>query len=107
MIVGTRIVPLGRLNEASRSVQSLIEFSRELVPRPIRHIDAVVDNQRYLVAVTLRKVKSIPYSKKSELCDGLLEGVTVRGVVNEIYDFEDLLRSVNTKKLHKYLFERE
>jgi hypothetical protein len=106
MIVGTRVIPLSKLKEASHSPQALIEFSKELVPRPIRHIDAIVDNQRFLVAIALRKIKTIPYTKRSELCESLLQDVTVRGIVNELYDFEDLLRSINTDKLYRYLFER-
>jgi hypothetical protein len=106
MIVGTRTIPLDKLREASGSVKSLIEFSNNLVPKPIRHVDAVVSNQRYLVALYLRKIKSLPYKKTVELCNGLLEGVVIKGVVNEVYDLEDLLRATDTDKLYRFLFER-
>lgn len=107
MLVGTKIIPLHELRDAATSVTALLVFSEQLVPKPLRHISAIVDNQRYLVAVTLRNIKAIPYKRRIELCEGLIRGVSVTGVVNIVHDFEDILSEVDTELLYKYIFGKE
>lgn len=107
MVVGTKIIPSNKLRQACGSVQELRAFSLKLVPRLLQHITSIVDNQRYLVAIELRKLEGIPYKRKKALTEGLLEGVSVKGTINTLVDFEDILSEVSIDKLLNAIFERE
>lgn len=107
MIVGTKTIPLGQLREACNSLSSLVRFAEQLVPKPLRHLSSIAENQKYLVAIVLRDIKSIPYKRRIELCEGLLLGVSVTGVVNVVHDYEDILAEIDTELLYQYLFKEE
>ena len=95
MLIGNKSIDLRALKQACSSPQSLLRFTEELVPEQCRHVRAIVDNQKYYVSTLVRSFKSIPYVRKTQLCSTLLQGVVVCGVCNEIFDYGDLLYSVN------------
>jgi hypothetical protein len=66
-------------------------------------VPEIVDNQRYLVAIEVRKINTLSFKYKKELYEKLLEGVTVRGTINTLIDIEDILSSVNVNKIFKLL----
>lgn len=107
MIVGTKAIPLDKLRSECRSIDSLRAFSLSLVPRYFQHIPEIVDNQKYLVAVEVRALKSLPYAKRKYLSEGLLTGVVIRGTINTLIDSEDILASVNMSQVFKVLFKEE
>ena len=78
-----------------------------LVPRCIRHIQAIVDNQKYLAALYLRNIQSIPYNTRKQRCEELLSGISVTGVINTVTDFEDILLQVDMDLLITFLFKEE
>ena len=83
----------------------LKDYCELLVPRVIRHQRAILDNQKYLVALYVRDFKSLPYTERKELYEGLLKDVSVTGIANTVYDFEDLLSNSNIEKLARYVRE--
>lgn len=105
MIVGTKYIDQTELKSHCKNLEMLKEYCSLLVPRVIRHNLAIVNNQKYLVALYVRDFKSIPYQDRKALCEGLLKDVSITGLANEIYDFEDLIDEVNIEKLSKYLKE--
>jgi hypothetical protein len=107
MIVGTKAIPLDKLRSECRSIDSLRAFSLSLVPRYIQHVTEIVDNQKYLVAMEVRAMVTIPYKRRKELCEGLLEGVVLKGTINTIVDVEDLMASINMSQVFKVLFREE
>jgi len=107
MIVGSKVISTTDLKRATYSVESLKRFAESLVPKPIRHFPQIVDNQKYLVAIALRTMVSIPFKRRTELCEGLLEGIQVRGVLTTVIDFYDLIMAADTDLLYKALFERD
>lgn len=65
MIVGRKDIDFTKLKLACRSEDSLLRFTIDLVPTPLRHIREVVDNQKYLVA-TARAVAAIAAMAEEE-----------------------------------------
>lgn len=106
MIVGEKYLDLDALKKACVDSTTLINYTLSLIPTPVRHIRAIVDNQRYYVALHVRNFKHIPWYPRMELCNALLSGVRVQGVANELYDYKDLLAAINVETFQK-LWERE
>lgn len=107
MIVGTKNVPLDELRENATSVERLIRFSDNLVPRILRHDKRITDNQRYLVALLLRNITSIQFYKRQELAEELVKDIKITGVSNLLFDYEDLLMNSNIPKLQKYIMDNQ
>ena len=95
MLVGNKNVNIRELRNACSSPTALEQFAVSLVPEQVRHVRAIVNNQKYYVATMVRDFKSLPYARKQALCSSLLYGVTVCGVCNELFDYNDLLSAVD------------
>ena len=103
MLVGVTNLNSDELLKHCGSAESLIQYSVELVPTYFRHQKAIVDNQRYLVAVYVRNLFKNDYNKWHPLCEGLLEGVHITGTVTNLYSCTDLLEACDTEILYKYI----
>ena len=105
MIVGTKYIDRGDLFRHCKTVQMLKDYCEMLVPRVIRHDKRIVDNQKYLVlgAMYVRDSKPLPNPSRKELYEGLLEGVSITGLANCLYDFDDLIAEVDIEKLALYV----
>lgn len=95
MLVGSKNIDDKKLAAQCTSPAALMAYVYSLIPKQIAHVPEVVNNQKYLVATHVRKLKSLPYARKHSLCSSLLVGVRVCGVCNELYDYEDLIGSVD------------
>lgn len=107
MIVGIQDIQPSEVRKQCRDVESLRAYCTQLVPRVIRHDSRIVSNQKYIVALIVRDLKSIPYERRKELCEGLLEDVSIFGIANQIYDFEDIMSEVDINLLSKYILQEE
>lgn len=103
MIVGTKDVSPEEVKKHCRSAAELVRYSEQLVPRLFRHDERIVQNQKYLVALVVRDLKSIPFDTRKKLYEELLTGVAITGVANEIYDTDYLLSQVDIDKLANYI----
>lgn len=97
--MGTKEVEAHDVAMHCYDVDALRKYSDSLVPRILRHDKRIVNNQRYLIAMVVRSLVSIPYAKRKKLCEGLLEGVSISGLANEIYDYDDIILSIDVNKL--------
>lgn len=105
MIVGKKEIDYSELKSACASPDKLVQFADGLVPTPLRHLREIRDNQRYLVALQVRNIQSFSWKKKQVLCEALLQDVRVKGVVDVLYDYTDLLRVIDREAFTRYLKE--
>ncbi|MCM1440872.1 MAG: hypothetical protein NC131_16980 [Roseburia sp.] len=103
MIVGTKDVEAYEVAQHCQDVNTLRSYCDSLVPRVLRHNQKIINNQRYLIALVVRGVKSIPYSQRKKLYEGLLEGVSITGLANKIYDYDDIILSIDVDMLAQFI----
>lgn len=103
MIIGTKDVAAEDVRKHCGNVETLRQYCELLVPRILRHDKRILANQKYYVALIVRDIKSIPFDRRRELYEGLLEGVAVTGLANEIYDWEDILAQIDINKLADFI----
>ena len=101
MIVGKKNIDKAELIKRISSVSSLIEYSDSLVPDCLKYRKEIIYNQRYIVALAIRGILTIPYSDKVSLLYSLLQDVYITGVVDRIYDYEDLLDYVDEEVVER------
>lgn len=106
MLVGCRSIPSEQIQEAL-TVSQLKRLAVNSVPLLFRHIPAIVNNQKYLLALEVRKMYKGDYNKWHPLCTGLLEGVTVTGSVHDIYTCYDLLQECDMSIIEKFIEKEE
>ncbi|MDR1523290.1 MAG: hypothetical protein LBS29_05000 [Endomicrobium sp.] len=99
MIIATKSIDIGELRDACLSSQTLLTYCESLVPKAYQHLHFLLDNQKYYVALRLRKIKSLTYRKKESLLKELLKDVAISGVINDFTDISDIFDEVNVEKL--------
>jgi len=101
MIVGSKNVNKSELAKCVSSVSKLIDYSDSLVPEYLRYRKEILFNQRYIVALAIREMQSIPYNDRVMLLDRFLRDTYITGVVDRIYDIEDLFDYVDKEEVER------
>ena len=57
--------------------------------------------QRYIVALAIREMQSISYNDRVALLDNFLRDTYITGVVDRIYDIEDLFDYVDKEEVER------
>ena len=57
--------------------------------------------QRYIVALAVREIQSISYNDRVALLDNFLRDTYITGVVDRIYDIEDLFDYVDKEEVER------
>lgn len=83
-----------------------MDYAVKCVPPPLRHVRAIVDNQRYFIATIINGATKIPFVRRKAICDALTRGIRVHGVVNELFDYGDLLSCID-RNMWDVLMQRE
>lgn len=107
MIVGTKKIDITELAKHCYTETELEEYVNSLVPTFLRHNLSIVNNQRYLVALYVRRLTSFSFDKRKRLCNKLVEGITIRGTVDSVIDFSDLLSKSDVDTIFKHIFKEE
>jgi uncharacterized protein (DUF488 family) len=105
MVIGKKDIDYEKLRMSLGNSTSIVQYAIDMVPRCIRHVEPIVFNQRYYVALMLRELNSIPYETRKQRCEDLLKGISISGVINNIVDFEDILLCVDMDQLIQFLFK--
>lgn len=101
MIVGSKNINKSELAKCVSSVSKLIDYSDSLVPKYLRYRKEILFNQRYVVALAIREMQSIPYNDRVMLLDRFLRDTYITGVVDRIYDIEDLFDYINKEEVER------
>lgn len=101
MIVGSKNINNSELTKYVSSVSKLIEYSDSLVPEYLRYRKEILFNQRYIVALAVREMQSISYNDRVALLDNFLRDTYITGVVDRIYDIEDLFDYVDKEEVER------
>lgn len=103
MIIGSKEIDYVKIKNLCAKPEELLQYCDSLVPAELRHQHAIVMNQRYYVALSIRQIKTLPYIVKKSASEYLLKEVSVTGVINVVYDYNDLLQHCDIVKLEKAL----
>jgi len=75
------------------------EYCEELVPEEYRHVQAIVENQQYYCCLLLRRVDSIPWSRKREIINGVMSGIRIVGYTDSLIEAASLAQYVDMDRL--------
>lgn len=104
MIVGNSNITIEDVVNHSRSYEELIEYSDSQIPIEWRHITEIVNNQRYVCALLLRK-SNVKWDKKKPIIDRIMSEVTIVGYTNTLYDAKAIWGELDVKEVQSY-YER-
>lgn len=107
MIVGTKYINLEELAEHIKKGANLDIYCLSLVPKYLQHITPIVMNQKYVVALHIRKIESIPYKIRKEKCETLLSSIHLTGVPTQLIDMGDIMCRVDVDKIVRYIEENK
>lgn len=107
MIVGTKNINLEELAEHVTVSGTLDAYCMSLVPKYLQHWPEIIMNQKYLVALHIRLLESIPYSVRKEQSEALLDGVHITGIPTQLVDMDDIVCLANVDNLIRYIEENK
>ena len=101
MLIGTSKISNG-LERHIDSYEDFMKYAKSLVPQEFRHNTALIHNQAYFNAMTLRKATYIPWEKKKELLDtiNLLQKASYFFIGADLYIASDALIGRNNSINH-------
>lgn len=110
MIVGTTSIEFEDIRKFINKPNDLVEYVTTLVPTWARHIDCLVHNQRFYVAIHIRGMLTIPYKQRVEMTKALTSGIRIKGVISSftsIYDIIDLCdKELLVEMLKGYYYDK-
>lgn len=107
MIVGKKVIDVERLRAVYLKPSALERYCESLIPRYARHLPHILDNQKYLVALAIRKEETLPIKLRKDICETLLKNTVVKGYLHSITEVEDLILSSDIDRLLRNLFKEE
>lgn len=102
MLVGNSKVSVADVEKHCQSTGTFLDFADSLVPEEFKHVQAIIDNQRYLCCLLLRRSTKYPYDKKAEIIENVMSNVSIVGYVNDIEDVSSIYSLVDYKRLEEY-----
>ena len=105
MIVGKAGLTAKEVEKHCASYEELISFSDSLIPEEWRHLQAILDNQRYICALLLRSCSNVKWEKKKPIIDRILSECSIVGYADTLYDAKVIWSELNKERVHEY-YER-
>lgn len=102
MIIGMADIPEAEITKHVQSVEGFCAYCEQLVPEEYRHVQAIVDNQKYYCCLVVRRIAGISWSKKRELIGTVMCGVRVIGYVDSVIEVSMLNDMVNRERLQAF-----
>lgn len=99
MLVGTTHVDHEKIKKFIGNPSGIVTYVETLVPLWARHIPGIIDNQRYYVAIHVRKLISIPYKLRMELANALINNIRLHGMVSEFISIKEVIDQCNQQAL--------
>lgn len=102
MIVGVVDVNVNDLERALKTGTSVTTFATNLIPIWAQHIPGIIDNQKYLVALAVRKL-GLNYKQCELLMSELCDNIHLTGSLNRVITVNELISVCNKDLLLKAL----
>lgn len=103
MLVGTTAINYEELKEFAGKPKELVTYVCGLVPTWARNIPNIVANQRFYVALHIRKILTLPYQVRTDMVNALVEGINLSGVISNVVSITDIIDMCDKKALAEML----
>lgn len=103
MILWTTQIDYEVLKSFIGKPNDLVVYVESTIPRWLRHIKAITQNQRYYIAIHLRKALTIPYKQRMELVEALVKDIQITGTSTSFTAMSDIIDMCDKDMLIKML----
>lgn len=103
MLVGNASVTVDSVSAHAVNVQTLFKYSDSLVPKEFSGCKGIIDNQRYLCCVLLRKSTTVSWEHKKQLLNEAMPQIRVSGLTSSVLSVDILKTYANQERLRGYL----
>ena len=105
MVIGTTELNFDIIKTFASHPEDLPAYCDNTVPLWARHLDTVIKNQRYYMAINIRNLLTIPFKERQRMIETLVRGVTIKGVVTEFVCITDIIEACDKDLLLRVLEE--
>lgn len=103
MIIGTTNIDYSIIKSFVGKPDDLVTYVENLVPTWARHVPSIVHNQRFYIAIHVRKVLTIPYKQRMELVNALIENINIQGIMSNFTAITDVINVCDKEALVEML----
>lgn len=103
MLVGSTDLNFAEIKKFVGRPLDIVAYATSLVPIWARHMDVLVNNQRYYLAINIRNMLSIPYKQRDELVKILTANIRIAGVITGFTPITELVDNCDKDKLIQML----
>ena len=105
MIIGSTDFDYALLYKNIKDTEAVVRQAEDMVPIWLQFRKDIVANQRYYVATLIRGCQTIPYRKRKELMDALLENIHISGVITTFVPIDTVFNCIDKDLLIHLLME--
>lgn len=102
MLVGKSYVELHDLVRHTKDVDMFKEYCDSLVPSEFKHVQAIIDNQRYLCCLVLRQAKTVDWDKKSQIIESVMRDIKIIGFTDTVVEVSTLFGLADKERILQY-----
>ena len=99
MIVGSTKVNFDELRHYIGKPLELVAYAESLVPTWARHMKPLLGNQRYYLALHVRKMLTLSYQQRKVMTDALTNGIKLHGNLSEFVSITEIVQSCDLEVL--------
>lgn len=103
VLVGSTDLNFAEIKKFVGRPLDIVAYATSLVPIWARHMDVLVNNQRYYLAINIRNMLSIPYKQRDELVKILTANIRIAGVITGFTPITELVDNCDKDKLIQML----
>lgn len=103
MVVGCLKIDFDEIKKFVKHPVDIVAYCDNLVPSWCRHVEPIVMNQRYYMAINIRGMLTIPFKQRMELVELLIRGVTVTGVMAHFIEIHEIIEACDRDKFIRVL----
>lgn len=105
MVVGTLYLDYDVIKTFTSHPEDIVAYCDSTVPIWANHLDTIVKNQRYYMAIHIRNLLTLPFNDRQRMVEHLIKGITVSGVMTVFISITDIIEACDKKLLLRVLEE--
>ena len=103
MLVGKFDISPEDVGKHTDSIKSFLDYSDSFVPVEFSHLEKVLENQRYLCCMLLRRSENVSWTIKNNILNHVLSHISICGFADSLIDIGTIYNFVDMKKVDRYL----
>lgn len=102
MIVGTTNINTHEALKHLKTHEEFNKYAKSIIPKFFGVVPEIVDNQKYLILLSIRKDNTIPWDVKKPILKEFMQGIKIIGYTDTLIDYDTVMSMCDIDVLKAY-----